>query len=225
MFDLKKALSECQLFNKFAEAEISDMLVNTRYRINEYSRDQVIAIEGDPASSIGIVLDGNVEVQKSYPSGRNVTIKRMQRGDIFGESLVFTKQNSYPATVISVNKSKVLFLSMNDILKTCSTNKTFLYNFMGVLSSRILMLNEKLKNLSYQTIRQQIADFIMLEYKKQKSSIITVPFTRKELSELFGVTRPSLSRELINMKKDGLIDFTKDTIIIKNMDALEDTLF
>ncbi|MBA1336841.1 MAG: hypothetical protein HPY66_3277 [Firmicutes bacterium] len=225
MFDLKKALSECQLFNKFTEIEISDMLVNTRYRINAYSRDQVIAIEGDPASSIGIVLEGNIEVQKSYPSGRNVTIKRMKQGDIFGESLVFTKQNSYPATVISVNKSKVLFLSMHDIIKICSTNKTFLFNFMGVLSNRILMLNEKLKNLSYQTIRQQIADFIMQEYKKQKSSTIIVPFTRKEMAEHFGTTRPSLSRELVNMKRDGLIDFTKDTITIKDLSALEDTLF
>ena len=38
------------------------------------------------------------------------------------------------------------------------------------------------------------------------------------------IPRPSLSRELISMKKDGLIDFDRQTITIKDMEALEDIL-
>jgi CRP-like cAMP-binding protein len=225
MFDLKRALTASQLFSNFTEREISNMLVNTKYKIESYSKDQVIAIEGEVASSMGIVLEGNVEVQKSFPSGRNVTIKRMKQGDIFGEALIFSKSNRYPATVISVNRSKVLFLSMDDIVKTCSSNKTFLYNFLGALSNRILILSDKLKSLSYQTIRQQIADYLMAEYKSQNSLTITIPFSRKEMAEHFGTTRPSLSRELINMKKDGLIDINKNTITIRDLDSLEEALF
>jgi CRP-like cAMP-binding protein len=45
------------------------------------------------------------------------------------------------------------------------------------------------------------------------------------MSEQFGTTRPSLSRELINMKDDELIAFDKKTITIIDLEALEETLF
>jgi CRP-like cAMP-binding protein len=95
---------------------------------------------------------------------------------------------------------------------------------MGILSNKILMLNEKLKNLSYQTIREKIASFLAEEYRKQKTLKLRMFISRKEMAELFGIPRPSLSRELVSMKKDGLIDFDRQTITILDMEALEDLL-
>ncbi|HPK87413.1 MAG TPA: helix-turn-helix domain-containing protein, partial [Atribacterota bacterium] len=40
----------------------------------------------------------------------------------------------------------------------------------------------------------------------------------------FGVTRPSLSRELNKMRKEGLINLTRKTIIINNLSLLEQNL-
>jgi CRP-like cAMP-binding protein len=45
--------------------------------------------------------------------------------------------------------------------------------------------------------------------------------SRREMAEQFGIPRPSLSRELVSMKKDGLIDFDRQTITILDMEALE----
>nr|WP_242949572.1 helix-turn-helix domain-containing protein [Clostridium pasteurianum] len=44
------------------------------------------------------------------------------------------------------------------------------------------------------------------------------------MAEELGIPRPSLSRELVNMKKDGLIDFHKNTFKILNLEAMEDIL-
>ena len=40
-----------------------------------------------------------------------------------------------------------------------------------------------------------------------------------------GVARPSLSRELISMKNDGLIDFNLKEIRILDLEKLEDEFF
>ena len=48
--------------------------------------------------------------------------------------------------------------------------------------------------------------------------------TKQKLSEYLGVPRPSLSRELINMKDLGLIDYTRDIIKILDKEALESIL-
>ena len=170
-------------------------------------------------------MNGGIEVQKTYPSGKVVTINRLSDGHIFGEVIIFSNKKTYPSTIVSSGDSEILFISQGDIIKLCSSNVTFLNNFMRVLSNRILNLSKILKELSYQTIRQKIASFLLDEYKNQKSLVIKINISRQEMAEQFGTTRPSLSRELINMKDDELIDFDKKTITIIDLEALEETLF
>lgn len=225
MQHLGEKLRTCILFNSFTVEETVKILSSTKYKISKYKKGETIAIEDEPISSIGIILDGNIEVQKTYPSGKVVTINRLGNGQIFGEVIIFSNKKTYPSTIAASVDSEILFISQHDIIKLCSSNETFLNNFMMVLSNRILNLSKILKDLSYQTIRQKIASFLLDEYKKQKRTVININFSRQELSEQFGTTRPSLSRELINMRNDELIDFDKKTITILDLEALEETLF
>lgn len=218
-------LKDCTLFKNFTEEEAEKILLSINYKVASFKKGGIIAFEDDPISSIGIILEGSIEVQKNYPSGKVVTINRMQKGNIFGEAIIFSTRKTYPSTIASSTDSKVLYINQDDIIKLCSSNKTFLHNFMKVLSNRILNLSNILRTLSYQTIRQKLASFLLDEYKKQKSLVIKVSSSRQEMADQFGTTRPSLSRELINMKEDELIDYDKKTITILDIDALEETLF
>ena len=48
--------------------------------------------------------------------------------------------------------------------------------------------------------------------------------TKEKLAESLGITRPSLSRELINMKDLGLIDYSRSHIKILDLEEIENTL-
>ena len=76
------------------------------------------------------------------------------------------------------------------------------------------MLNGKIKSLSYQSLRQKVADYILSEYKRQRKQRVVCRLTRSELADLLGIPRPSLSRELAAMKADRLIDFDRKSILI-----------
>ncbi|QGU94092.1 cyclic nucleotide-binding domain-containing protein [Clostridium bovifaecis] len=225
MKEIMMALKPCILFSGFSEEEAINILSSTNYKVNSYKKGETIALEDDPISSIGIILEGNIEVQKNYPSGKTVTINRLGKGNIFGEAIIFSTKKTYPSTIVSAIDSKTLFISERDIIKLCSSNETFLNNFMRVLSNRILNLSKILRELSYQTIREKICSFLLDEYKKQKNMTIALNISRQEMADQFGTTRPSLSRELINMKNDCLIDFDKKTITILDLEGIEETLF
>lgn len=225
MLRLVSLLSKSILFKDFKEELIEELLKDINYRISKFSKGEVIALEGDHISGIGIILDGSVEVQKGFPSGKVVSINRIKQGGIFGEVIIFSDLNSYPSNIISSTKSEILFISKEDILKLCSLNEGFLKKFMTLLSNKILMLNKKLKEISYGTIREKLADYILEEYKKQKDLVIKISKNRSEMAEHFGVTRPSLSRELIRMKEDGLIDFERNIINIINLQGIEEILY
>lgn len=219
-----KALKQCSLFRNFSEDVIDSMLLKCNYHVQSYSKGESIALEDDDIKSIGIILLGSIEVQKLFPSGRFLTMSKLSQGDIFGEVIIFSKRKTYPATITSAAKSKVLYIDKNDILQLCSSEDKFLQAFMGQLSNKILMLNKKVTLLSHQSIREKIANYLLNLYSEQKNLTIKLVQNKKEIAESFGIPRPSLSRELIKMKDEGILDFEKNIIRVHDIELLENIL-
>lgn len=225
MNNFSSVLSKCIIFNGFSKEDIENMINNIDYRKKSFNKGEVVAVEGSDCHNLGIVISGSVEVQNIYESGKIVTITKLEEAHIFGEVIIFSNQNVYPATIISSSKTEILFISKENILKLCNLNFAFLNNFMTLLSNKILMLNKKLKNVSLQTIRQKISNLILEEYSKQKNLTLNLKYSRKEMAEQLGIPRPSLSRELVNMKEEGILDFEKSKIEILDLSLLENSLF
>ena len=103
-----KHLVQCVLFKSLSESEIQNILKSVPYIIKNYEKNEVIAVEDDECNSLGIILDGNIEIHKPFPSGKVVTINHFKAGNIFGEALVFSGKHLYPATIISSDNSKIM---------------------------------------------------------------------------------------------------------------------
>lgn len=220
----------CEILNTsvlFKNVEIDDIdkiMKNIKHKITDFNKEEIIAFQGDLCDKIGIVLDGVIEVKNIMENGKSITITSMKTGQIFGEVIIFSNQKNYPATIEAFTKCKILFLHKVEILKLCRENETILNNFMSLLSNKILMLNQKLRSLSYNTIRQKLAFYLIQEFKKQQNVFLKLQYSRAELAEYLGIPRPSLSREMIKMKEDNLIDFERNTVKIININLLKEYL-
>ena len=96
--------------------------------------------------------------------------------------------------------------------------------FLNDLSNKIFVLNKSITNLTFSNVRQKICNFLISEYKLQNSENIKLKMTKEKIAEYLGITRPSLSRELINMKDMGLIDYSRSHIKILDLEEIEDIL-
>ena len=165
-----------------------------------------------------------MEIQKTYPAGKMIVINQISVGGVFGEVAIFSSKKTFPSTVVASLDSKVMFLNKINILQICFQNKKFLTNLLHLLSEKILILDHKLHFLSGETIRQKLCLYLIECYQTQNKLTIQLDISKRKMAEQFGVTRPSLSRELIQMKKEGLIDYVSNQIIIKSLQALESYL-
>lgn len=212
------------LFNNIDKNKVKILISAIPYTINKYGKNDIIAIEGDDCNSLGIILSGSVEIHKPFPSGRIVTINNFQEGNVFGEALVFSGAHTYPATIVASSESEIMYINKLNIIKLMKSNDDILNNFVSVLSNRILMLNDRITNLSYDTVRKKIANIILVEYSKQQNKYLILPFCRKKMSELLNIPRPSLSRELMKMRQENIIDYHRNKLRIIDINALEQTL-
>lgn len=194
------------------------------YTVINYSKNDVIALEGTPCTKVGLVLDGEVDIKRILSSNNVIHLSSFTRGEFFGEVIAFSDTNKYPATVLASKPSKVMFISKNDFISFCSYNPEFLSMFLNDLTNKIINLNNSITGLSLTSIRQKIANYLVVESKNQESIFIKLNMTKQKLSEKLGVPRPSLSRELIKMKDDGLIDYAQDVIKIIDINELKSIL-
>ena len=224
MENIIKIIKKNQLFSGVSEENIKNISKDIKYYIKTYNKGEIIAHEDDECRSLSLVLSV-VEIQRLYLNGKYIVLNRLNEGDVFGEALVFSKARTYPATVISLNESKVLFIDKSDILKILTKEEKVLENFISLLSNKVFILNSKIKSISFKSVRQKVIGYILNEVKEQKSNSIMLKNTKEEIAALLAIPRPSLSRELINLRNLGYIKFDRKKITVLDIKSLEEELF
>jgi len=163
-----------------------------------------------------IILEGELSVQKIDKEGNILTVAVFNGGDIIGANLLFASSNDYPMTIVSDMKTVVLHIPKPILLELSSKNFDFMNALLKVVSDKALVLTNTIDGISLKTIREKINAFLKYESHIQKSSVIKLNMSKKDLAQRMGIQRSSLSRELNKMRKDGLIEFDSRTITLKS---------
>ena len=207
-------LMSISLFNGLERENLSIILERQAF-IQRFGAGQIIYLQNEKATTMDIVLDGNVIVQNIDENGNILAITSLEKGDMLGGNLIFSGKNEYPMTLIARKDTKLLRMKKDMLLDLCQIDKRFLVNLLELLSDKALVLTNKIHSLARKTIREKILDFLAFEVKRQGVKTITLPISKKELSDRFGIERPSLQRELKKMQDEGLIYYDARTITLK----------
>lgn len=220
MLDYIPLLKNIDLFKGVSFKAINNLFTKDSYEITNYKKNFIIYLQNERCTSFDIILKGTILVQGIDSKGNVLTITEFIANEVLGGNLLFSHKNFFPMTVIAKTDAIVLHLKKDLILKLCQRDIVFLNNFLESLSDKTLILTDKINAISMKTIRQCITDFLIFESYSQNSIKIKLELTKKELAEKFGIQRPSLSRELNKMRRDGLIEYDANSITIIDIKSL-----
>jgi CRP-like cAMP-binding protein len=220
--NLEEILNKTDLFKDIESPE--KLFAQSDWEYKHFTSGESIASTFDDCINFSIVVYGSAEIQNIYPSGKISSLKKISAMELFGESIIPGRIHSYPSDIIALEKTEVLFIRKTAILKAVKTDDALLENYIGLLSSKLLMMNEKIKMLSLETLRKKISWFLIEMHNKQNSLELKIPYNQEELANALGSQRPSISREMSRMQKDGLIEYHRRKVTIKNLSKLQDLL-
>lgn len=224
MENLPLLLQKCTLFNNKSLKEIAALLSKINYRIQVYKENEIVFSGEQLANTLGIILDGVVDVQKIFPSGKIVTVTTRRRFELLADAAIFAETQYYPGTISTRKVSKVFLIQKQELLNLFSLDQTIMLNFLCSVSNRIFALNHKIEILSLSSIQSKIAYFLIRESECRNSDMVILRFSKKSWSEHINVSRTSLSRELRQLAMEGLISFDKHKIQINNIKKLKELL-
>jgi CRP-like cAMP-binding protein len=199
--------------------EIEEILTQTHFRIKKYFPGAVIALSGDTVSSLNIVLSGTVKGEMIDFAGRVIKIEEITAPGAIAAGFLFGEKNRFPVNVISLTKTELLLVEKADFVRLLHQSDKVMVNFLNMVSNRSQFLSEKIRFLTFKTIRAKLAHYILQESGKTKSVVI-LNKTQSDLAEMFGVARPSIARTLSEMERDGYLQADRKIIRILDMEGL-----
>ncbi len=227
-------LSETPLFSGLTHELFHSYCNKTSIRL--VWKGEVLFNEGDPCTGIGMIMEGQLAMQKYSSSGDFATIELLGPGDIFGEYMIFGTRKNYTVTIEAVTNSKIIFISREMLMSILAQSPGVMNNFLTILSDRIQAQNRRISLLSQKSLRQKIANYLLELLRDQlekegespktirktvSTQAVELPVSKEVVSRLLAMPRPSFSRELISMERDGLIRVSGRVIWLLDLDGLE----
>jgi CRP-like cAMP-binding protein len=198
-------LLDCSLFKGMGAEEISAVLSDSSGRIRSYPRDTLIAQAGDEVLHLQIVLEGSVKGEMIDYSGKVIKIEDIDPPRPLAPAFLFGFQNRYPVNITAGGDVKVLSIPRERFLEILQNSKSVLVNFVDIISNRGQFLSSKIKFLSFSTIKGKLAQYLLDLSGKAGSLTFALSSSQAQLSELFGVARPSIGRAMSELNHDEII--------------------
>ena len=217
------ALAKTNIFNGLSEDDIAGLLHGKPFRIKEYAKEEYIAYCGDVCQNLLIVVKGSVRGEMSDFSGKKLRIEDIPAPRPLAVAFIFGMENRFPVDIISNEPSTVMIIPRDVLIFLLQHNAVILKNYLNAISSRTQFLSNKIRFLSFKTIKEKIANFVLSQGGNNHDQIL-LNQSQTELSGFFGVTRPSLARALAELADEGILRADRRAIIILNREKMNKLL-
>lgn len=210
------SLSACPLFSGMSVSDLEEFCQAVSPVFHSYGSGQCIACHGETFSYAVVVLEGGITVSRIHISGSESTVAHLSPGApaLFSEAISGLPLNfSYTAC----KKTRLLFLPAQNL-----TGKTlfsypwapiFQNNLTRFLSGLSMNMSRKISILTMDTLAHKVLALLEL-FAPPGDREITLPMNRREMAEYLSVNRSALSRTLMDMKKDGLILWSRNHFLL-----------
>ena len=213
-------LRQIPLFKNLTEKDLKILEENIKIEEKTYEKGSYIFNQGDIKGDLYFLIEGSILVAKFDSNGKRSIIQTFNNKGIFGEVYAYLNE-PFDFSALVQKKSKILVIKEFRNLINEFMPKSFLINYINLISKKCLVLSQKNQITNQFTLRQKIANFLLIEEKNNK---IKLKQTREELADFLSTTRPSLSRELSNMADENIIKISGKDIYILDINLLKNLL-
>lgn len=220
--DLASVLEQTALFKSLSQPELRQLAARTvrkAFRAGEW-----LFAEGEPCNGLHIVARGRVRIFKTSMSGREQVLAVEGPGESVAELPVFDG-GPYPASVIALEDTEIAFIARQDFQTHCIEHPEVALKVLAVVGARLRRLVGIIEELSFTTIRQRLASTLLklaqTEGKKTARGVeFRLPASHQEIANQLGTVRELISRNLMRLQAEGLLEVDAREVVVKDMSGL-----
>ena len=217
-------LQSIVLFEDMKKEEIERVLGCLQAHLGRYKKDEYLYIQGNAFQNIGIILEGRISVNREYHNGSVQVLDTLGEGDTFGEDVVCLNQNHAPYSLVTTMNTLVLFINGKKLIEPssakCEYRSRVNLNMLKRMARYSVYVNHKMKYMSILSLKKRVIAYLLDCYEESGTANFKIGMNREQMAHYLNGTRPSISKILMELKKENLIDYHKDCFTIYEEEAL-----
>jgi len=220
--DLAAVLGKTPLLAGLSQPELQTLAARTVRKL--FTAGELIFSEGEPCNGLHIIARGKVRIFKTSVNGREQVLALNGPGDSVAELPVFDG-GPFPASASATEDAEVAFISRRDFHAYCLEHPEVSLKVLSVVGSRLRRLVGIIEELSFTTIRQRLISVLVKLAESEgtrtaRGTEFLLPATHQELANQLGTVRELISRNLMRLQAEGLLEVEARHIVVKDLKAL-----
>ncbi len=217
--------SAVQLLKKFPFFyTVSDVLlekVGATGIQKSYAKDECIFNEGEKPKAMGLIIEGRIKVVKHSPEGKDVIVRVIDKGQIFGEVAVFDNK-PYPASAIAMVDTKAFVIERYKLIELLNREPQIALDIISDLGRKLRDMLDTVRNIATEHVDKRIIFTLLKMYEASGNPVLKIK--RQDIAEMCGTTVETTIRITRELEKDSLISTERGEITLLNTAALSQKL-
>ena len=170
-----------------------------------FKKNNIIMSSVKQDNIICVLVSGHLQIIKTDYNGNRTIIEDLKENSVFGSITSSISNNEYD--ILTKEDSKIIVIDFNEIINYDESKSyyfnQFLKNLLTIMSNKIKKNNDRIEILTNKTIRDKLLAYFKIN---TNGKIVQLPFTLTDLADYLAVNRSAMTRELKNLKDEGLIE-------------------
>lgn len=200
--------------------EVADAICRNCVRQN-YTRGETIFLQGDPARTLFIVLEGWVKLYRIAQSGEEAVVGVFTEGQSFGEVVVLRRGN-FPVAAEAVTDCRLMQVNAEVLFDVMRRYPEMVGSIMASMYGHYHALVAQIEQLKARTGAQRVAEFLLeLCHVEEGACTVHLPYDKVLIAGRLGMKPESLSRAFARLKMAG-VSVSRENAAIADVARLRD---
>jgi CRP/FNR family cyclic AMP-dependent transcriptional regulator len=185
-------------------------------------RGATLFAKGDPGHSLFAVISGTVKISISSPDGRNAILNLIGAGEIFGEIALLDGLSR--TTDATANTNCELFtIDRREFIPFVRSQPALAMKFIELLCTRLRWTSDQVEQIILQNLPGRLASALLRLTEKHKLAPQgrTIAITQQEISEMVGMTRESINKQLRAWAARDWVRLEHGAIVVLKAESLQ----
>ncbi len=183
---------------------------------------------GAPMDSVSFLSQGRVKVYRLSRDGKQQTIALLGPGDAFGE-IGLVDRRAQDLYVEALDDVVVCRTGRDAFLRLCSRDPALAVRLAEAMGEKLQEAREKIADLAFRDVRGRVAHLVLtlLERERRLAGTddldrVVAGLTHRELADLIGTRRESVTLALGALERDGYIRIEERAFVVTDMAGLRE---
>ena len=185
-------------------------------------RGAAIFSKGDPGNSLIAVIRGTVKISISSAEGRSAILNLIGPGEIFGE-VALLDGLARTADATANTNCEIFVIDRREFLPFVRSQPALAMKFIELLCARLRWTSDQVEQVILQNLPGRLASALIRLTEKYQLAPggCTIAITQQEISEMVGMTRESINKQLRAWAARNWVRLEHGAIVVLDTESLQ----